>query len=196
MLTMEVPCGTQLSTAIREALVYAQARREDVCFAFNGTIVTVTLDCDPAAVEAAWRAAMNAKSAAYYNSPEGRLEQARWDAEVAAAQAMMTEVERTRDMVLTGPLPCRVAWLRDLIIASSRGGVALDYAAIKDSIEAAGYSANMNTHPNYDGDDAENAAGWIFGQVLTFLPGPISPALAGACEVWLRKFAPASAEEK
>jgi hypothetical protein len=139
---------------------------------FNGVRVEAMPGATPDELVASWSAKMEAKAAAYWESPEGKALKAEQEDRRARIQskadALMTALPRldfTNDVAVLN-------WLCEMQEPSDHIGVIVPRTKIILEFKKRGYMPNVNCGQDFRPDDRENVFRWLVGQALDGLNGP------------------------
>lgn len=128
---------------------------------------------------------------AYINSPEGKADAQRRDDEIAQMQEMhdcimrdLSALDFTDDIAV-------LDWLCAMQPCTDHVGVVVRKSDILAAFAAAGFASNVNTGPDYRGDDRDNSFRYLVGQALSTLEHcAIHGMLLDCVRKWKARHAP------
>lgn len=189
-MDMEVMVGEHISRAAERAVSRAKSYGAIVRFKFNDLPMEVSPHDAPGDVEARYDRASAERRAAYEASPEGQRARREHEALVLSAQAEVDLAVVALDGLDFRDVNAVVAWCERIAKPADLIGVNVPREQILDWFKMHGWTPNMNCGAAFNGEDRDNFAGYIIGQVLDGIErhGVPHPIVHRFAEQWREKF--------
>lgn len=188
---MDFMPGTHISEAAR--LLCERAKRDGVATGnFNDVTLRAGIEVTPEDIVAFYDREMARLADEYRRSPEGIAAAKRDDDERRQMQGEHDALVARLPALDMHDQHAVLDWICAMQEPSDRKGVIVKRETIVAHFEKAGYQANENTGPAYDGSDRKNSFRYLVGQALAGLKdGPaIHPIIHKFAGEWRERFTP------
>ena len=184
---LSVMPGTNVDTAINEAIAMSKSQGITVSFDFNDQEIVVNQNSTLESARKDWADKMEQARIEYEKSPEYAKAQRETELRRQNAQNSLDELMGSIGGIDFSNLEQLLPFLGQLLISGDHVGTTYDRQQVIEILQAHGYSENMNCNSEtytLDVNDKEAVGKWIVGQYMS----TTYPGIAHQVEKWEQQF--------